>query len=252
MAPLTDSSEGHTASDWLNVDDDDDDSSWSVSGSTTELLSKGSANHHFGTCIPCQFMKTKIGCNIGRKCNFCHFPHEESTRNSLRKDRRRIKNQLKQFERGSVWNNDVLPSDMERLSEGSAVLHVDTCISCTFMKTKLGRTIGHTCTSCHFPHVDAVRNSVRKERRLAAKERKEFEHAFVENTDAYASDTMAWLAPPPETCTCSEEASIAIVGGDAKTKNIDKPIQLATSSLAALADSGEDRAAHDVKCVHRG
>eukprot|EP00928_Gymnodinium_smaydae_P008030 TRINITY_DN12887_c0_g1_i2.p1 TRINITY_DN12887_c0_g1~~TRINITY_DN12887_c0_g1_i2.p1 ORF type:complete len:374 (+),score=39.91 TRINITY_DN12887_c0_g1_i2:92-1123(+) len=51
-------------------------------GSTTELLSVGSAMHRAGTCVPCKFMNRKSGCSQGRKCKSCHYTHEEATRTS--------------------------------------------------------------------------------------------------------------------------------------------------------------------------
>eukprot|EP00928_Gymnodinium_smaydae_P074282 TRINITY_DN5734_c0_g2_i1.p1 TRINITY_DN5734_c0_g2~~TRINITY_DN5734_c0_g2_i1.p1 ORF type:complete len:234 (-),score=29.24 TRINITY_DN5734_c0_g2_i1:343-1002(-) len=189
------------------------DSAESDMESTTELLSAGSAMHHLGTCIPCQFMKTKIGCNIGRICNFCHFPHEEATRNSLRKRRKHIKNQHKKLERAIVEGVNVMLADTELLSANSALHHVEACISCTFMNTKLGRTCGHRCNLCLLPHEEGTRHSMKKDRQRVAEKGEEFEQASVWHVDAMVSDTMAWLKSPPETSSCSEEASIVRIDG---------------------------------------
>lgn len=42
------------------------------------LPSVGSVLHEAGTCKPCLFMHTKIGCQNGETCEFCHFRHKRS------------------------------------------------------------------------------------------------------------------------------------------------------------------------------
>lgn len=42
--------------------------------------SKGSAQHYAGTCRPCLYMNTQVGCRNGADCNFCHVPHKRKRR----------------------------------------------------------------------------------------------------------------------------------------------------------------------------
>jgi len=37
--------------------------------------SKGSQGHAEGTCKPCSFVHSSLGCNLGQSCTFCHLPH---------------------------------------------------------------------------------------------------------------------------------------------------------------------------------
>jgi hypothetical protein len=39
-------------------------------------ISRGSKNHKTGQCRPCFAYNSPEGCHIGKKCNFCHFPHD--------------------------------------------------------------------------------------------------------------------------------------------------------------------------------
>eukprot|EP00928_Gymnodinium_smaydae_P014087 TRINITY_DN15103_c0_g1_i1.p1 TRINITY_DN15103_c0_g1~~TRINITY_DN15103_c0_g1_i1.p1 ORF type:complete len:230 (+),score=33.81 TRINITY_DN15103_c0_g1_i1:55-690(+) len=85
-----------------------DDCSAPLPLDTTEFLSagsflnEGSAFHGVGTCIPCKFLLTTLGCNIGLRCSFCHHPHEGITRNTLRK---RLKSAKKEFGRARNAKN---------------------------------------------------------------------------------------------------------------------------------------------------
>lgn len=42
--------------------------------------SAGCAKHANGTCRPCLYFRTPVGCNSGSKCLFCHFEHEAKVR----------------------------------------------------------------------------------------------------------------------------------------------------------------------------
>eukprot|EP00928_Gymnodinium_smaydae_P050506 TRINITY_DN3406_c1_g1_i1.p2 TRINITY_DN3406_c1_g1~~TRINITY_DN3406_c1_g1_i1.p2 ORF type:complete len:170 (+),score=13.97 TRINITY_DN3406_c1_g1_i1:181-690(+) len=82
LTPLADSvDEDHAPCDLHTADD----SPGSSASDTTEFSNVGSALHGVGTCIPCKFSLSKRGCNIGLGCNFCHYPHEGVTKNTLRK-----------------------------------------------------------------------------------------------------------------------------------------------------------------------
>eukprot|EP00928_Gymnodinium_smaydae_P009267 TRINITY_DN13432_c0_g1_i1.p1 TRINITY_DN13432_c0_g1~~TRINITY_DN13432_c0_g1_i1.p1 ORF type:complete len:188 (-),score=41.84 TRINITY_DN13432_c0_g1_i1:24-587(-) len=99
-APLQDESEAEAPH------DRDSHTTESVDGSigSAAELSAGSASHHLGSCNPCMFMKTKLGCKIGSACYFCHYPHEELTRNSMRNQRRTKK---KHYERDARAQADA-------------------------------------------------------------------------------------------------------------------------------------------------
>merc|ERR1712176_548806 len=45
-------------------------------GEDGQPTSLGSINHDTGTCKPCLFSNSKTGCQNGRMCQFCHFPHK--------------------------------------------------------------------------------------------------------------------------------------------------------------------------------
>lgn len=42
------------------------------------LVSAGSALHDAGKCKPCLFLKSKVGCDKGVDCRFCHLHHKRS------------------------------------------------------------------------------------------------------------------------------------------------------------------------------
>lgn len=48
------------------------------------LLSKGSANHALGTCIPCRYIHAKSGCMNGTDCEFCHCHDAKDAKRVLR------------------------------------------------------------------------------------------------------------------------------------------------------------------------
>eukprot|EP00928_Gymnodinium_smaydae_P030527 TRINITY_DN22681_c0_g1_i3.p1 TRINITY_DN22681_c0_g1~~TRINITY_DN22681_c0_g1_i3.p1 ORF type:complete len:192 (+),score=15.49 TRINITY_DN22681_c0_g1_i3:88-663(+) len=107
--PLADHSvEDHAPSD-LHAADDAQGSSMS---DTTKFLNVGSALHVVGTCVPCKFSLTKQGCTIGVGCNFCHYPHEGVTRNSLRKRLQKCKRQHDTLELGTRYGFAPLPMAM--------------------------------------------------------------------------------------------------------------------------------------------
>eukprot|EP00928_Gymnodinium_smaydae_P085070 TRINITY_DN68390_c0_g1_i1.p1 TRINITY_DN68390_c0_g1~~TRINITY_DN68390_c0_g1_i1.p1 ORF type:complete len:172 (+),score=17.68 TRINITY_DN68390_c0_g1_i1:79-594(+) len=58
---------------------------------TAELPSAGSTWHVSGTCTPCKFVRSKLGCKLGRMCHSCHQPHEELTSDSIRRQHRSTK-----------------------------------------------------------------------------------------------------------------------------------------------------------------
>lgn len=43
-------------------------------------LSIGSLAHSEGNCKPCLFVCTKVGCQNGMECEFCHFPHKRKNK----------------------------------------------------------------------------------------------------------------------------------------------------------------------------
>lgn len=43
-----------------------------------KLMSLGSRHHPLGTCKPCLFVRTTVGCANGVACPFCHFKHKRS------------------------------------------------------------------------------------------------------------------------------------------------------------------------------
>lgn len=44
------------------------------------IWSKGSTGHEEGSCKPCLFFQTKVGCNKGVECTFCHIQHKRKER----------------------------------------------------------------------------------------------------------------------------------------------------------------------------
>jgi hypothetical protein len=52
-------------------------------GENGELTSVGSIKHADGSCKPCAFFYTQVGCQKNIQCEFCHIQHH-------RKDRRRL------------------------------------------------------------------------------------------------------------------------------------------------------------------
>eukprot|EP00928_Gymnodinium_smaydae_P058317 TRINITY_DN4151_c0_g2_i3.p2 TRINITY_DN4151_c0_g2~~TRINITY_DN4151_c0_g2_i3.p2 ORF type:complete len:168 (-),score=25.18 TRINITY_DN4151_c0_g2_i3:30-533(-) len=82
----------------------------------------------------------------------------------------------------------------------------------------------------------------------SAKKLTELGRAIVGNGDACISDSMAWLAPRPQTRACSEEASAMHIDGDA-VSNIAEPIQLTSFPEASFAGRNEDDAANDMHIV---
>ncbi|CAK0796576.1 unnamed protein product [Prorocentrum cordatum] len=45
-----------------------------------EWLKASEAQHAAGTCRPCLFLGTEVGCANGRTCRFCHLPHAAKRR----------------------------------------------------------------------------------------------------------------------------------------------------------------------------
>jgi len=45
-----------------------------------EMTSVGSCLHGGGSCRPCLFQNTKVGCHNGILCDFCHLPHNRKTK----------------------------------------------------------------------------------------------------------------------------------------------------------------------------
>eukprot|EP00928_Gymnodinium_smaydae_P030530 TRINITY_DN22681_c1_g2_i1.p1 TRINITY_DN22681_c1_g2~~TRINITY_DN22681_c1_g2_i1.p1 ORF type:complete len:471 (-),score=34.36 TRINITY_DN22681_c1_g2_i1:252-1664(-) len=98
------------------------------------LLSVGSALHHQGRCVPCKFMKSRIGCTLGLRCDFCHYPHED-TNSVMRRRRRLAKRQIDRLVQGMCT---TLPSHLECREENEKTLEDDSTeslvsdrISCT-------------------------------------------------------------------------------------------------------------------------
>jgi len=61
---------------------------------TQPIPSRGSKNHKIGLCRPCKLHFTPNGCTQGSKCNFCHFPHQQTSSMS-RSQREREQSVLK-------------------------------------------------------------------------------------------------------------------------------------------------------------
>jgi len=47
---------------------------------TGNVTSMGSALHWEDQCKPCLFVHTKVGCQNGASCEFCHFPHKRKNK----------------------------------------------------------------------------------------------------------------------------------------------------------------------------
>eukprot|EP00928_Gymnodinium_smaydae_P089801 TRINITY_DN73700_c0_g1_i1.p1 TRINITY_DN73700_c0_g1~~TRINITY_DN73700_c0_g1_i1.p1 ORF type:complete len:244 (+),score=16.79 TRINITY_DN73700_c0_g1_i1:161-892(+) len=60
---------------------------WDEENSLT-IPSIGSEHHFVGQCTPCKYAFGKRGCRFGLECRFCHFPHDERTRSSVKRNRR--------------------------------------------------------------------------------------------------------------------------------------------------------------------
>jgi len=45
-----------------------------------QVASAGSALHWEDQCKPCLFVHTKVGCQNGARCEFCHFPHKRKNK----------------------------------------------------------------------------------------------------------------------------------------------------------------------------
>jgi hypothetical protein len=58
-------------------------------GENGELTSVGSIKHVEGSCKPCAFVYTRVGCKKNIRCEFCHILHR-------RKDRRRLGRQKRE------------------------------------------------------------------------------------------------------------------------------------------------------------
>lgn len=70
----------------------------------SQPLSIGSELHGSGTCRPCLYVTSAIGCLKGSACQFCHVPHPRKDRLRLTKHRRAsMAKQMEQFKR----NNDT-------------------------------------------------------------------------------------------------------------------------------------------------
>jgi hypothetical protein len=51
-------------------------------------FSAGSALHEKGTCKPCLFVNTSVGCQNGAACDFCHLSHKRKSKPRPCKDKR--------------------------------------------------------------------------------------------------------------------------------------------------------------------
>eukprot|EP00811_Abedinium_folium_P008534 NODE_17886_length_921_cov_4.562972.p1 GENE.NODE_17886_length_921_cov_4.562972~~NODE_17886_length_921_cov_4.562972.p1 ORF type:complete len:177 (+),score=37.12 NODE_17886_length_921_cov_4.562972:83-613(+) len=72
----------------------------SAEGVSREADAKGEVDAHTaGTCRPCHFMKTKMGCRDGDQCIFCHRDHVKPTRSRPSQNtRRKVKRVLQLLE----------------------------------------------------------------------------------------------------------------------------------------------------------
>ncbi|CAK0858354.1 unnamed protein product, partial [Prorocentrum cordatum] len=85
-------------------------------GDNGELTSVGSTKHAEGTCKPCAFFSTQVGCQKGIRCDFCHILHR-------RKDRRRLGKQKRERYRdliSRVASGSKADPEPSRQSAGSS------------------------------------------------------------------------------------------------------------------------------------
>jgi len=71
-------------------------------------LSVGSLLHDQGTCRPCVFARTRMGCHNGSDCHFCHFTHfRKAAARPCKARRRRFRQRLEEvmlwMEKEAEW-----------------------------------------------------------------------------------------------------------------------------------------------------
>ncbi|CAK0878286.1 unnamed protein product [Prorocentrum cordatum] len=59
-------------------------SPWTGEECEAEWLRGKEEQHGAGTCKPCLYFKTRVGCTKGLQCSFCHLPHEELRQKAAR------------------------------------------------------------------------------------------------------------------------------------------------------------------------
>jgi hypothetical protein len=57
-------------------------------GEGGHLTSVGSIRHADGSCKPCTFLYTRLGCEKSIRCEFCHMFHPSKDRRRLGKNKR--------------------------------------------------------------------------------------------------------------------------------------------------------------------
>jgi len=90
----------------------------------------GSAKHASGSCKPCLYFRTKVGCNSGAKCTFCHIEHEAKARARPCKAKRM---QCKQLA------NNMKSEAMDKVggAEAAAKTLVDSSVEQSYLATIL-------------------------------------------------------------------------------------------------------------------
>eukprot|EP00747_Dinoflagellata_sp_TGD_P101922 gnl/TRDRNA2_/TRDRNA2_168505_c0_seq1.p1 gnl/TRDRNA2_/TRDRNA2_168505_c0~~gnl/TRDRNA2_/TRDRNA2_168505_c0_seq1.p1 ORF type:complete len:292 (+),score=46.81 gnl/TRDRNA2_/TRDRNA2_168505_c0_seq1:55-930(+) len=65
-----------------------------IGGQCDPNWSVGSKLHELGICRPCHYHTTKLGCQSGKNCKFCHCPHKKFKKS---KQERKSKNKEQEF-----------------------------------------------------------------------------------------------------------------------------------------------------------
>lgn len=92
------------------------------------VISAGSANHEFGTCKPCAFIRTNVGCLNGVDCEFCHFRHSrrikprpcKGKRDRYRRIVAKMEQEMLDDDRSGDDFNDHSPTGVRSRSAGHA------------------------------------------------------------------------------------------------------------------------------------
>eukprot|EP00928_Gymnodinium_smaydae_P014734 TRINITY_DN1541_c1_g1_i1.p1 TRINITY_DN1541_c1_g1~~TRINITY_DN1541_c1_g1_i1.p1 ORF type:complete len:463 (+),score=46.15 TRINITY_DN1541_c1_g1_i1:3-1391(+) len=212
----------------------EDSSGSSISG-TTELMNVGSALHREGTCIPCKFSLTKRGCNIGLGCNFCHYPHEGVTRNTLRKRLRFMKRQL----HGKAQNATHAEVAFSRSDGQCSDLACESTTPRRFVAMTMQRDLAAVKTG-------TVRGDVSLCTLGASAKAKPdwYELTFEDSTDVSMSGILSFVSTPRETDSFSGKTASMNSDGS-PVSNTGQQIQLVSLSVAPPADDIYDHTTHE-------
>jgi len=87
--------------------------------------SVGSAQHSNKVCKPCQYMKSKVGCQHGTSCEFCHYFHPKRPNTDIPKAQRKLCQRLVQLlhhaQSGSEEKLDTEAQLLQWMSEDSRI-----------------------------------------------------------------------------------------------------------------------------------